>query len=76
MIAEVQENTTHLPKPLEEFTEWKQPNVSFKYEWNDGKIIKFAEMNSKQIFIFTVLNKLFAKKGYLENGALIPESDV
>jgi Uma2 family endonuclease len=75
-MVEIQENITQLPRTLEEFMEWEQPDDGFKYEWNDGEIIKFAGMNKKQIFIFTVLNKLFAKKGYLENGALIPESDV
>ena len=75
-MVEIQENTTQLPRTLAEFMEWEQPNDGFKYEWNDGEIIKFEGMNKKQIFIFTVLNKLFAKKGYLEKGALIPESDV
>ena len=75
-MVEIQENTTQLPKTLVEFMEWEHPNDGFKYEWNDGEIIKFEGMNRKQLFIFTVLNKLFAKKGYLEIGALIPESDV
>lgn len=76
-MVEIQENNTmQLPKTLEEFIEWEQPNDGFKYEWNDGELIKFEGMNKKQLFIFTVLNKLFAKKGYLENGVLIPESDI
>lgn len=76
-MVEIQENNTiQIPRTLEEFIEWEQPNDGFKYEYNDGELIKFQGMNKKQLFIFTILNKLFAKKGYLENGVLITESDV
>ena len=75
-MVEIQENTIQLPRTLEEFMEWEQPNDGFKYEWNDGEIIQFAGMNKKQYYIFTILNKLFVKKGYVENGTLMAESDV
>lgn len=75
--VEIQKNNTiYVPKTMEEFIAWEQPDDGFKYEYNDGQLIKFEGINKKQLFIFTVLNKLFAKKGYLENGALIPETDV
>ena len=32
--------STELPKTLAEFLEW-EPEDGFKYEWNDGEIIKF-----------------------------------
>lgn len=75
-MVEIQENIIQLPRTLEEFMEWEQPNDGFKYEWNDGEIIKFAGMNRKQLFIFDVLNLLFIEKKLYEKGSLIPESDV
>ena len=75
-MVEIQENTIQLPKTLEEFMEWEQPNDGFKYEWNDGEIIKFEGMNRKQLFIFDVLNLLFIEKGLYKKGSLIAESDV
>jgi Uma2 family endonuclease len=76
-MVEIQDNNTiQLPRTLEEFMEWEQPNDGFKYEWNDGEIIKFQGMNKKQIFIFDVLNLLFIEKGLYKKGSLIPESDV
>ena len=58
----VLENETQiLPKTLIEFLNW-EPNDGFKYEWNDGELIKFEGMNKKQVYIYNVLNKLFSKK--------------
>ncbi|WP_435353304.1 Uma2 family endonuclease [Emticicia sp. SJ17W-69] len=64
-----------LPKTLAEFMLW-EPNDGFKYEWNDGELIKFDGMNKKQVYIYNVLNKLFSKKGYIEIGSLVSEYDV
>jgi len=72
----VLENETQiLPKTLIEFLNW-EPNDGFKYEWNDGELIKFEGMNKKQVYIYNVLNKLFSKKGYIETGSLVSEYDV
>ena len=46
--------------------EWDYPYDGFKYEWNNGEIIKFAGMNRKQLFIFDVLNLLFIEKRLYE----------
>lgn len=64
-----------VPKTLAEFMIW-EPNDGFKYEWNDGELIKFEGMNKKQVYIYNVLNKLFSKKGYIETGSLFSEYDV
>jgi Uma2 family endonuclease len=64
-----------LPTTLEEFMAW-EPEDGFKYEWNDGEIIKFAGMNRKQIFIYEVLNQKFIEKGLWKIGTLICEYDV
>ena len=32
-----------IPRTLEEFLLW-DPNDGFKYEWNDGELIKFTGM--------------------------------
>jgi Uma2 family endonuclease len=67
--------TQQLPRSLEEFLVW-EPEDGFKYEWNDGELIKFAGMKKKQYFIFSILNKLFVEKGYLSTGTFIAEPDV
>ncbi len=63
-----------LPKTLAEFLTW-EPNDGFKYEWNDGELIKFDGMNKKQVYIYDVLAKLFSKKGLFEIGLLVSEYD-
>lgn len=55
-------NISTLPTTLEEFMVWESED-GFKYEWNDGDLIKFVGMNRKQIFIYEVLNQLFIEKG-------------
>ncbi|WP_064197526.1 MULTISPECIES: hypothetical protein [Emticicia] len=64
-----------LPRTLEEFQTW-EPNDGFKYEWNDGELIKFTGMNKLQVKVYDVLNTLFIKKGYWETGIFISEYDV
>ncbi|GHB71248.1 Uma2 family endonuclease [Persicitalea jodogahamensis] len=75
MIQTVQTTEDTLPQTLDEFLAW-EPNDGFKYEWNDGEIIRFTGMNKEQAFICGVLNRLFSQKGYFENGTLIAEQNV
>ncbi len=69
------ENISTLPTTLEEFMAW-EPEDGFKYEWNDGELIKFVGMNRKQMHIFGVLNRLFISKGYWQQGTFIAEQEV
>jgi Uma2 family endonuclease len=64
-----------LPRTLEEFMAW-EPEDGFKYEWNDGEIIKFIGMNKTQFYIFGILNRHFISKGLWEKGTFIAEQDV
>jgi Uma2 family endonuclease len=72
MVIEKEQIST--PKTLAEFMLW-EPNDGYKYEWNDGELIKFTGMNKKQVYIYDILNKLFTKKGYWKNGTLVAEYD-
>lgn len=63
-----------LPRTLEEFQNW-EPNDGFKYEWNDGELIKFNGMNKIQVYIYKTLLRLFVKKGYIEWGTFVAEYD-
>ncbi len=74
MLAEKQKSTT-LPTTLAEFMVW-EPEDGLKYEWNDGELVQFTGMNKLQVYIYDILNLLFAKKGLLETGSLVPEYDV
>ncbi|MFN3850505.1 MAG: Uma2 family endonuclease [Spirosomataceae bacterium] len=65
-----------LPTTLEEFENW-EPNDGFKYEWNDGELIKFEGMKRKHLKLVKILNRLFSKtKAYEAGGELICEQDV
>lgn len=68
-------NISTLPTTLEEFMVWESED-GFKYEWNDGELIKFVGMNRKQVFIYEALNQLFIEKGLWKTGTLISEYDV
>ena len=63
-----------VPKTLAEFMIW-EPNDGFKYEWNDGELIKFDGMNKKQVYIYDVLLDLLYEKGYKKVGTLVSEYD-
>lgn len=67
--------TDTLPSTLEEFIDW-EPNDGFKYEWNDGEIIKSTRMNQDQFYIYDRLLDLFIDRGYKKSGTLIAEPDV
>jgi Uma2 family endonuclease len=71
----LEKEITAIPRTLAEFMTW-EPEDGFKYEWNDGELIKFNGMNNKQLFIYGILNRLFIKKGYWELGTLVCEQDV
>jgi len=63
-MIQASQNITQLPQTFEEFLIW-EPNDGFKYEWNDGELIKFTGMKKKQYYIYDVLNQLFFEKAIL-----------
>ena len=63
------------PQTLDEFLDW-EPVDGYKYEWNDGELIRFSGMKKKQYFIYNGLSKLFYQKGYHQRGTLMAEPDV
>lgn len=74
-MVQTEKTTETLPRTLEEFIDW-EPNDGFKYEWNDGEIIKFTGMKKEQYIIYDTLNYLFFKTGYIEQGSLVAEQDI
>jgi len=74
-MIKTSQDVNQLPRTLDEFLVW-EPNDGFKYEWNDGELIKFTGMKKKQYYIYDVLNLLFIEKGYFKNGSLMAEPDV
>jgi Uma2 family endonuclease len=64
-----------VPTSLEEFMLW-EPEDGFKYEWNDGELIKFNGMDKNQVYIYDLLLDLFFEKGYKKIGTLVSEYDV
>ena len=63
------------PQTLNDFINW-EPVDDFKYEWNDGELIRFSGMKKKQYYIYNILSKLFYAKGYYQTGAFMAEPDV
>ena len=74
MVSE-KEIKSELPRTLAEFMIW-EPNDGYKYEWNDGELIKFSGMNKKQVKIYDILNTIFIEKNYWKIGAFVAEYDV
>lgn len=64
-----------LPRTLDEFLNW-EPEDGYKYEWNDGELIRFSGMKKKEYYIFDLLNLMFIEKGLYKKGSLISEPDV
>ncbi|MCF0074521.1 Uma2 family endonuclease [Dyadobacter sp. CY261] len=65
-----------LPSSLDEFVHW-EPVDGYKYEWNDGKIIRFGKLKKKHLFIIRGLQQLFFRTtAFSKGGALIMEQDV
>ena len=61
---------------LERFRTWR-PRDGFKYDWNEGKPIKYKQMVSeKQRYIVQNLLDAFYEKGLNKAGGLIPESEM
>ncbi|GAB3639591.1 Uma2 family endonuclease [Spirosoma arcticum] len=71
----VQAPPSVFPQTLDEFLDW-EPVDGFKYEWNDGELIRFSGMKKKQYYIYDVLNVLFFEKGYHKIGTFMAEPDV
>jgi Uma2 family endonuclease len=66
----------HLPENLEQFLQW-EPNDGYKYEWNDGELIKFEKMNKKHLKLLKKLARLFlTTQAHADGGELIYEQDV
>ena len=74
MVIEEQ-TQTYYPKTLAEFMLW-EPEDGYKYEWNDGELIRFIGMNKKQVYIYDYLLDRFLEKGYKKKGVLVSEYDV
>jgi Uma2 family endonuclease len=61
---------------IERFREWR-PRDGFKYDWNDGKTVKYKKMVSeKQRYIVQNLLDAFYEKGLNKQGGLTPESEM
>ena len=74
-MIQTAQTTKTLPRTLEEFIDW-EPNDGFKYEWNDGEIIKSTRMKQEQYYIYDRLLDLFIDRGYKKSGTIIAEPDV
>ncbi len=65
-----------LPRTWEEFVDW-EPTDGYKYEWNDGEVIRFESMKQRHLLIIKTLTRLFAKTtAYQRGGEIVPEQDV
>lgn len=65
-----------IPQNFEEFLLW-EPVDGFKYEWNDGEIIRFEKMKKKHLFIIRRLQQLFFRSvSFSKGAAIIMEQDV
>ena len=73
MIAE--KEIAILPTTLAEFKLWEQ-NDNYKYEWNDGEIVKFEGMKMRYLYIYHVLTNCFIEKGYVDKGVLISKLEI
>lgn len=70
------QDTGQLPQTLEEFLDWDS-NDGYKYEWNDGELIRFESMKRKHLLLIRTLGRLFDRtEAYQQGGALISEQDV
>lgn len=72
----VQASVPAFPQTLETFIDW-EPVDGYKYEWNDGEIIRFEKMKKKHLYLIRRLNRLFlSTAAHQQGGELIPEQDV
>jgi Uma2 family endonuclease len=71
----LQTATPAFPQTFDEFLKW-EPVDGFKYEWNDGEIIRFSGLKKTHYYIYDVLNSLFIEKEYHKSGTFMAEPDV
>lgn len=70
------EQISKMPSSLAEFELW-EPADGYKYEWNDGEIIKFDGMKKKHLKLMRLLARFFKDTNAYQNGGeLIHEQDV
>ena len=75
-MPDTQLHTATLPTTFEEFLRF-EPTDGFKYEWNDGELIKFSGVKRKHLRLIKQLNRLFLKTtAHKAGGELICEQDV
>ncbi|MBC7571132.1 MAG: Uma2 family endonuclease [Spirosoma sp.] len=75
-MTQAQPQALVLPTTFEEFLRF-EPADGYKYEWNDGELIKFSSTKRKHLPIIQALNFCFDKtKAKQERGQLICEQDV
>ena len=75
-MLQTHSQTDALPTTFEEFLRF-EPVDGFKYEWNDGELIRFSGMKRKHLRIIQALNLCFDKtKAKQQRGQLICEQDV
>jgi Uma2 family endonuclease len=67
---------SELPRTLAEFIAWEQPNDGYKYEWNDGELIRFDGMNKKKVKVYDILQTVFIEKNYWNTGIFVSGYDV
>ncbi|GAB3492659.1 hypothetical protein GCM10027341_07020 [Spirosoma knui] len=74
-MTPTQSATNALPTTFEEFLTF-EPNDGYKYEWNDGELIRFANMKRKHLKLIKHLNRVFLlTEAHREGGELICEQD-
>lgn len=65
------------PQTLDDFLAWEPPVDGYKYEWNDGAIVRFEKMKRKHLYLIRHLSRLFlTTTAHQQGGELIPEQDV
>lgn len=69
MVAELIKSG--LPKTMEEFLNWEPPVDGYKYEWNDGEIIRFEKMKRKHLKLISALIFRFDKTNSKKKGGLL-----
>lgn len=75
-MTESRPQITVLPTTFDEFLRF-EPTDGFKYEWNDGELIKSSGMKRKHLRIIQALNLCFDKTtAKTQRGQLICEQNV
>ncbi len=76
MLQAQQPTATNLPTTFDEFLRF-EPTDGFKYEWNDGELIRTGGMKRRHLRIIQALNLAFDKtQAKQQRGQLICEQDV